>query len=78
MLVRSEAAHLNRLTTDDFWFDVDQNGKHVLSRVLPFEPRCVRTLAFCKMRNTMKPAILFLDFCAEDWELLAPTTTYPL
>jgi hypothetical protein len=72
LLQRSEQAKLTRLPTDEFWAAVDPDAKHVLKQVLPFEPRCVRTLALCKMRNTMEPAILFLDFCREDWELLPP------
>lgn len=72
LLLRSEQAKLSRLPNDEFWTAVDPDGKHVLNQVPPFEPRCVRALAFCKMRNTMEPAILFLDFCREDWELLPP------
>jgi hypothetical protein len=72
LLQRSEQAKLTRLPTDEFWAAVDPDGKHVLKQVIPFEPRCVRTFALCKMLNTMEPAILFLDFCREDWELLPP------
>jgi hypothetical protein len=72
LLIRSEAAKLTRLPNHEFWAAVDADGNHLLDPVLPFEPRSVRTLAFCKMRNTMEPATLFLDFREEDWELLPP------
>ena len=77
LLARSEEVKLTRLPTDEFWEAVDPDGKHVFDPIPPYESRSVRTIAFCKMRDTMEPATLFLDFCAEDWELLPylPTPT---
>jgi hypothetical protein len=70
LLFHSEQAKLSRLPSEEFWVAVDPDGKHVLSQVPPFEPGSVRSLAFCKMRRTLEPAVLFLDFREEDWELL--------
>jgi hypothetical protein len=63
-----EKMGFTRLPNDQFWNEIDPQGKHVLNCFhLPGEYRFVRTFSMCKLKEKSSPAEVWIDVAAKDW-----------